>query len=77
MKSKNRSHISNINRPRVRHGRKYTKFKNGLSMMMLICIKQHLKLNPWKGKQHWGWVEKSVPFKEKTCALLRIHWGVN
>ena len=46
-----------INRPRPRHGQKYTKYK------MVICIKQHLS-NNWssiheKIKQHWGWVEKN------------------
>ena len=27
---------------------KYTKYKKSLSMIMLICIKQHLKDNSWK-----------------------------
>ena len=31
----------NINRPRPRHGHKYSKYMKHLSMM-LICIKQHL-----------------------------------
>ena len=36
--------------------------KMSLSMMTLICIKQHLRKN-WsltleKGKQYWGWVGK-------------------
>ena len=52
----------NINRPRSRYGHKYSKCKKCLSMMILICIKQHLS-NIWssiheKVKQHWGWVEK-------------------
>ena len=39
---------------------------------MVMCIKQHL-CNIWssiyeKVKQHWGWVEKSVPYK-KACIL--------
>ena len=50
MKMKNRSHIYDINRPRSRHGRKYSKYKNCLVMMMLLCKrktpKKHLKLNP-------------------------------
>ena len=29
-------------RPRPRHGFKYSKYKKCLSLMMLICIKQHL-----------------------------------
>ena len=52
MKMKNRSHRYDINRRRSRHGHKYSKHKKCLSMMMLICIKQHpehhLKLNSWK-----------------------------
>ena len=30
------------NRPRPRHGPNYTKYKMCLSIMMVICIKQHL-----------------------------------
>ena len=41
-KMKNRSHRCDINRPRARHGRKYSKYKKCLGMMMLIRIKQHL-----------------------------------
>ena len=39
---KNRSHKSDINRPKSRQGHKYSENKKCLSMMMLICIKQHL-----------------------------------
>ena len=39
---KNRSHRCDMNRPRSRHGYKYSKYKKCLSMMMLICIKQPL-----------------------------------
>ena len=42
---KNRSHRQNINRPRRRHGHKYMKYKLYLSVMIVICTKQHLKLN--------------------------------
>ena len=64
MKIKNRSHRYNINRPRSRHGQKYSKYKNCLIMMMLTCIKKHLS-NIWgsiheKIKQHWGWVKKKA-----------------
>ena len=38
-KMKNRSHRYDINRPRFRHGRKYSKHKKCLSKMMLLCIK--------------------------------------
>ena len=62
MKMKNRSPRYDINRSRSRHGHKYSKYKKCLSVMMLICIKQHLS-NIWNSihenvKQHWGWVEK-------------------
>ena len=46
MKMKNRPHRCDINRPRSRHGHKYSKYKKCLTMMMLICIKQHLS-NIW------------------------------
>ena len=39
---KNRSNRYDINRPRRRHGHKYTKYKIYLDIMMVICIKQHL-----------------------------------
>ena len=41
---KNKSHIYDINRPRFRHGRKYSKYRNCLIMTMLICVKQHLSI---------------------------------
>ena len=61
-KMKNRSHRFDINKPRSRHWYKYRTHKKGLTMMMLISIKQHLS-NGWssfheKVKQHSGWVEK-------------------
>ena len=42
MKMKNRSHRYDKNRSRFRHGHKYSKQKRALSMMVFICIKQHL-----------------------------------
>ena len=42
MKMKNRSHRYDIDRPWPRHGHKYTKYKEYLSVMMLTCIKQQL-----------------------------------
>ena len=39
---KNRSSRYDINRPRRRHGHKYTKYKICLDIMMVIYIKQHL-----------------------------------
>ena len=71
MKIKNRSHRYEINRPSSRHGCKYSKYKKCLSMMILICIKQHLS-KIWssiheKVKQHWGWVEK------KRCLSKKVY----
>ena len=62
MKIKNISHRYDINRHRPRYGHKYSKYKKCLSMMLLICIKEHLS-NIWssvyeKVKHHWGWVEQ-------------------
>ena len=31
-----------INKPRTRHGQKYTTYKMCFSIIMVICIKQHL-----------------------------------
>ena len=42
MKMKNKSHRYDINISRSRHGPKYSKYKKFLSIMMLLCIKQHL-----------------------------------
>ena len=42
MKMKNKTHKYDINKPRSRHNHKCSKCKKSLSMMMLICIKQHL-----------------------------------
>ena len=39
LKMKNRLHR---NRLRPSHGYKYTKYKMWLSIMMVVCIKQHL-----------------------------------
>ena len=71
---KNISHRYDINRPRPRHGHKYTKYKMCLTIMMVMCIKQHLS-NIWssineKVKQHWGWVEKSVAYKKSVLTKL-------
>ena len=76
VESKNRSHRYDINRLRSRHGLNYTKFKICLSIVMAICIKQHLS-NIWgsvheKVKQHWGWVEKKRCIQKNACIFLRI-----
>ena len=36
-----KAHKDNINRPRARHGHKYTKYKMCICVMIVICIKQH------------------------------------
>ena len=64
---KNTSQIYDINRPRPRHGHRYTKYKMHLSMMMVTCIKQHVN-KIWssideKVKQHWGWTKKKCVIK--------------
>ena len=73
MKMKKRSPRYVINRPSSWHGHKYSKYKKCLSMMMLICIKQHLS-NIWssiheKVKQHWGWVEKKTLLIKKSMYI--------
>ena len=40
-KIKNTSHRYDINRPRPRHGHKYSKYKKCLIMIMLVSIRQH------------------------------------
>ena len=56
LKMKNRWHRYDINRHGLRHGCKYTKYEMCLTIMMVICIKQHLS-NIWRSiyervKQH-------------------------
>ena len=68
LKIKCRSQRYDINRPRPKYGHKYTLY---LSIMMVICTKQHLS-NIWSSsheevKQQWGWVKKSVAYKEKRA----------
>ena len=78
---KNRTHRYDINRPRPKHGHKYGKYKKCVTMMMLICIKQHPS-NIWssiheKVKQHWCWVEKKTLLIKKACSYETglIHFG--
>ena len=42
---KNRSEMYEINRPKPIRGHKYTRYKMFLSILMVICIKQHLRSN--------------------------------
>ena len=79
IKIKNTSHRYDINRPRLRHGHKGRRYKKRLSMMMLICIKQHIS-NIWssiyqKVKQHWGWVKKSVANKKECISFLFLSYN--
>ena len=37
----NRSHRHDINRPRLKHGHKNSKYRKYLIIMMVLCIKQH------------------------------------
>ena len=74
---KNRSYRYNVNRPRSRHGHKYSTYKKCLTVMiMLTCIKQQLT-NIWssiheKVKQHWGWDEKKGCFYKKKNVDLFV-----
>ena len=73
---KKRSHRCDINRLRPRHRHKYTKYKMYVSMMMIICSKQHLS-NIWsssheKVKQQLGWVEKKMLLIKKKRVSLYI-----
>ena len=80
IKKKIGSHRYDINRPKSRHGQKYSKYKKCLIMMMLLCINQHLS-NIWswiheKFKQHLGWVEKKVLLIKKkhvTIFAKKLH----
>ena len=71
MKMKNKSHRYDINRPRSRHEHKYTEDKKCLTIMMVICVKQHLSnigsSIHEKVKQHWGWVTKKPLLIKKAC----------
>ena len=71
MEMENRSYRYDINRPRSRHGHKYTKYEKCLSMIMVMCIKQHLS-NIWSSiheivQQHWGWIQKKAVLIKKKA----------
>ena len=42
LKMKIKSKRYGLNRPRPRHGHKYTNYKTCLSIIKVICIKQHV-----------------------------------
>ena len=58
---KNKSHRYDKNRPRSMHGRKYTKNKMCPSIMMVICIQQHLS-NIWSS------------IHKKSQTTLKLRW---
>ena len=76
LKRKSRSHRYDIDRPRPRHGQKITKYKMCLSIMMSVCIKQHLSNISSsiheKVKQHWGWAEKSAAYEKSAKPKLTV-----
>ena len=43
MKMKKRKHRCDVNRCTFRHGHKYSKYKKFDNMMILTCIKKHLR----------------------------------
>ena len=53
LKMNNRSHRYDINRTRPRYSYNYTKYKICLSMMMIMCNKQHLSYI-------WSWIDEKV-----------------
>ena len=60
LKMKEVSHRCDRNKPRPRHGHRYTKYKVRFSLMMIVYTKQHLS-NIWssvdeKVNQHLDWV---------------------
>ena len=71
---KNRLYRYNINRPRSRHGHNYSKYERSLSMMVLICIKQHLS-NIWssiheKLSNTEAELKKSVAYIKKRAPVF-------
>ena len=76
---KKRSHRCDINRLRPRNRHKYTNYKMYVSMMMIICSKQHLS-NIWsssheKVKQQLGWVEKKMLLIKKSVYLFTFNYN--
>ena len=85
LKNKNRIHRYDINRSRPGHGHKYIKCKIGLSIMIVICLKELLS-NIWnsicekiKKKKHWGWVKKKkdVAYEKSLYTVQDILWVKN
>ena len=72
LKIKNRSQKYDINRRTSRNGHNYTKYKMCLSMMMIICIKQHLS-NIGSSVREKVKLKKSVTYIKKR--VLRKNDG--
>ena len=88
---KNRSYRYDINRTRFRQGHKYSTYKKYLTMIILICVKQHLT-NIWRSIHTTleAQLKKRVPFKKSVyfsnrrniCILYlcqklyHLHWYV-
>ena len=68
-KTKSRSFRYGTNRPRSRYGQKYNKYKTRLSIMMAICIKQHLKLMRKLSNTEFE-LKKSVTYKKTRVVYL-------
>ena len=70
MKMKIRSHRQDINRPRPIHGHKYSKYRKCLSMIMLICIKQHLSNIHFMKKlsSTLAGLKTSLAYKKSVCS---------
>ena len=62
---KNRLYRQDISRPKPRHGHRYTRYNMYLSIMIVICIKQHLS-NIW-GSIH----EATLRLSWKKVLLIR------
>ena len=80
MKMKNRSHRHDIKRPTSKHAYKHSTSKKCLSMIMVICIKEHLS-NIWSSvheemEQHQGWVEKKLCLYRKNCLFYPVETNV-
>ena len=67
---KNRSYRYDINRTRFRQGHKYSTYKKYLTMIILICVKQHLS-NIWRSIHTTLEAELKKGFLlRKACTLV-------
>ena len=77
MKRKKRKLRYDINRPRSRYGHKYSKYKKFLSMMIHICIKQHLATFEAQLTKMLSSTEdelnKSVAYKRTSNFIKTLH----